>query len=61
MSVKLKPCPFCGAEGTLQNWACGDHYYVECLNPECTGDPCTDDFDTEEEAIAAWNKRAGDE
>jgi len=51
---KLKPCPFCGGEATIQGsekgkccWAmCGG-----CLSAR--GGNCA----TEEEAVEAWNKR----
>jgi Lar family restriction alleviation protein len=60
MSAKLKPCPFCGAEPRVRpvrNHSNGMRYAsVVCWNDDCkvsvhaTGD-------SEEEAIAAWNRR----
>ena len=53
---KLKPCPFCGSEATL------DYYgrYVSCTNRNgsCEVRPHTKFYDTPDEAIQAWNKRA---
>ena len=49
---KLQPCPFCGGRAEL----CGTDetkiFYVECLDCDFNGN-----FDTPEEAIAAWNRR----
>lgn len=55
MNDKLKPCPFCGGEkvrfaylGTTESHA------ICCEN--CGAE--SNEFDTEEEAIEAWNTRA---
>lgn len=48
---KLKKCPFCGGEAEIA----GDKiFWVICK--ECTAE--TKCFDTREEAIEAWNRRA---
>ena len=56
---KLKPCPFCGGEAEMSKWKCG--YYVSCIESDCFVCPETGDFESREEAIEAWNKRAGNE
>jgi len=51
MDVELKPCPFCGSEAWIDERGC---FIVYCLG--CgTG---SNAFDTEAQAIAAWNRRA---
>ena len=55
----LKPCPFCGGA-----WVrCGQYFMpgspdwrVLCMNDECAIGPFCD-FNTEADAIAAWNRR----
>ena len=53
---KLKPCPFCGSELILiertygGTWVCCEGCYTE-----------TKLYNTEEEAIEAWNRRVTDE
>lgn len=63
MSEKLKPCPFCGVEASVKYAAIGKGsakgYWVSCDNGDCREDiECaTYAFDTEAEAIEAWNRR----
>lgn len=57
---ELKPCPFCGGEGCLQEhifFGYTNTYGVVCL------DCCVETkqfFRTEEEAVEAWNRRVGE-
>jgi Lar family restriction alleviation protein len=59
---ELKPCPFCGNEAEMESRYIGygslglgahDWYTVKCKS--CRGK--SDEYGTEEAAIAAWNKR----
>ncbi len=63
--TELKPCPFCGAAARL-DYSCGEDdggmfWVPECGNRECViygfrlSGP---DYLGQEEAIAAWNRRA---
>ena len=54
----LKPCPFCGGEADIlehQFEGFSPTYGVTCLDCNCE---TYQFFDTEDEAIAAWNRRA---
>jgi len=58
---RLKQCPFCGTHGKLSfdDTACyhgakGD-YYIKCSGCRARSGY----YETEEEAIAAWNERKG--
>lgn len=55
---KLKPCPFCGGEAAIRNLH--DEWWVECdmTRGWCEVIPRTWSYDTKEEAIEAWNRRA---
>ena len=65
---KLLPCPFCGGEATLKTTRKSDGQisydssYVLCLDCRSTGLSFTKYYDVsqhpEQEAIAAWNRRA---
>ena len=75
--IDLKPCPFCGGEAIAEgrmiigNYKSDREYsfvnwIVRCTNRECfmSGlrmSAFLDEFLTEEEAIEAWNRRAGEE
>lgn len=54
----LKPCPFCGSEGVINHKKVLETWLVECSNGSCPASYMIGyDYDTEEEAIAAWNRR----
>jgi Lar family restriction alleviation protein len=57
---ELKACPFCGGEALVINVTPynGCNYTGVCQNLEC-GANIGIYSDTREEAIKAWNKRAG--
>jgi len=54
MSENLKPCPFCGAKAEILHYE-NDGYLPECT--KCCG-MVEKWFNTPEEAISAWNRRA---
>lgn len=68
MTEKLLPCPFCGGDAKLKTARKSDgqisydSIYVACLNCRSTGLSYTTYYNVssnpEEEAIAAWNRRA---
>lgn len=55
------PCPFCGEPVEIETW----HYqtapcqrFIRCCNLGCEVSSETNTFDTDAEAVAAWNTRA---
>ena len=60
--AELKPCPFCGGKAFLSE------YLYSCEPGRCTTQfvefngchTTTYEYNTEEEAIEAWNRRAED-
>ena len=56
--AELKPCPFCGGEADIID----NEYYVDvsCRNYRCRGFADSLMFESEEEAIEAWNRRVED-
>ena len=63
MEKELKPCPFCGNFATVYQTKYpngGKPYVICCLHTkDCYLDDAIEaDFETEEEAIEAWNRRA---
>ena len=51
---ELKPCPFCGGDARLISYGeSGIGACVACNNCHA----CTDDYDTDQPAVAAWNSR----
>lgn len=66
MTNKLKPCPFCGGKAELFNEFSrrGEEvFFVQCKNlwKGCKALAFTLDYFTAQEAIEAWNRRAGEE
>ncbi len=58
MSNKLLPCPFCGAEAKILNHS--GAFRVVDTNYKCDVTFSERWYLTEQEAIAAWNKRVPD-
>lgn len=62
MTIELKPCPFCGSKGEINYREGLEAWVVECSNHFCMASYMIGmDYDTEEEAIEAWNRRVADE
>ena len=71
MSNELKPCPFCGGEACvckisprLYRPSRNHEYTVVCYGCDLLfgfDEDYGGEFDTEEQAIDAWNRRANDE
>lgn len=59
MIEEIKSCQFCGHKAVLMKDRTG--YYIECDNGSCEVLPTTWYYDTELEAVEAWNKRAGED
>ena len=64
----LKPCPFCGGEAldfhrhntdATADWCGPVDHWVCCVSDDCGASTCV--HDTKDEAIATWNRRAGEE
>lgn len=60
--AELKPCPFCGGSAftSLEHYPSGEKaWHIYHMNYEkCFIDDCiTGDYETEEEAVKAWNRR----
>lgn len=56
--IKLKPCPFCGGPGKVQQ--AGKMWFVEGTNDttSCPVNPWTGYYDNKYKAIKVWNRRA---
>lgn len=66
----LKPCPFCGCKGKIQEWTewvkvnaviriPSTRYFIGCgSKSKCKITPETPTYDTKEEAIKVWNRRS---
>ena len=55
----LKPCPFCGAEGDI-TYNYDKKFSPYCINDDCFLNELNYGFETEQEAIEAWNRRTND-
>ena len=56
---ELKPCPFCGAKGEIEHIKALSAWIVQCSNQFCPASYMIGaNFETEAEAIEAWNRRA---
>lgn len=55
---EIQPCPFCGKPVRKPYFSNLRYQYsIGCFRPTCQIRPQSPPFDTEEEAIEAWNKR----
>ena len=55
---ELKPCPFCGCSARINAWSFG-RWTVTCRGSHCG--IMTPMFIRKDEAVKAWNRRAGEE
>lgn len=59
MNEKLKPCPFCGGMGILNNESDKIVSYVKCLT--CGAETglikVSAEYSSDDKAIEAWNRR----
>ncbi|MGN0733702.1 MAG: Lar family restriction alleviation protein [Emergencia sp.] len=55
--TELKPCPFCGGKAEMVLFI--GNFGVGCTN--CMGSMFPVNGQTKEEAIKAWNRRAGEQ
>lgn len=56
---ELKPCPFCGNAGMI-TYNVFNGFIPFCINDSCILNELEYGFDTEKEAMEAWNRRAND-
>lgn len=56
--IKLNTCPFCGSQAEMEHLGI-DGFFVICSKSSCG--IMTREYDTEEEAAEAWNRRAQNE
>ena len=57
---ELKPCPFCGSNAVINQKRNLYTWIAECSNTNCPASYMLGmDYDTKEEAVEAWNRRAG--
>ena len=57
MSEELKPCPFCGADASVQWWGGANQWVCGCWNDDC---PLIAEVyaRNRQDAIYFWNERA---
>jgi Restriction alleviation protein Lar len=58
---KLKPCPWCDGEATLDEWEQVTsvlRYNVHCDHSKCRVHPCTESSESRDEVVDVWNTRA---
>jgi len=57
--IKPLPCPFCGKDPEIDKYKLQSVmiWNVGCMNDDCLVDVETADFESEEDAINAWNQR----
>lgn len=56
----IKTCPFCGSKGEIKCKKNLKTWIVECTNNDCPASYMIgNDYETAEDAIEAWNRRAG--
>lgn len=55
--TELKPCPFCGGSAKLVNKIYEYKYYIYCTRCGVM----TANFDSNNSAIGAWNRRKNDD
>ncbi len=53
----LASCPFCGEQPRIKRWDGGEDAEVWCANDKCGVAPASYGL-TQDDAIAAWNRRA---
>ena len=60
---ELKPCPYCGGEANIESYDPYDGYQGDCTvwRVKCIECKAFIQRGTKDEAIAAWNRRVGEE
>ncbi len=60
MQTELKPCPFCGDFAVIEVFG-EQGAFISCVGRTCKMQRVTTGIQTQQEAIQAWNNRAGEE